>query len=370
MTFSKSISLAILQNKGYKIALTHSDVCTVEGGHNMENTSWITLSFYRYVKIKDPEALKLQLFSKWSDWNILGRIYVSQEGINAQLSLPQEHYQSWYSDLCEIFPSMPLKVAIDDHAKPSFRKLKIKTRTKIVADGLNDETFDSSDVGRHLTAAEFNEAMDSGEAIVVDMRNHYECEVGHFENAYLPEASSFREALPEVKEHLEDKKEKKILLYCTGGIRCEKASAWLRHQGFSDVNQLHGGIIDYYRQVKRQGLESKFKGVNFVFDDRLGERVTDDVLSECHQCGTKWDQHTNCKNPGCNRLFLQCDDCIEADDRCCSEECQKVMQGTREEQIRWQNEQEKIAPKFHRSRKRLKPLETLVPDNIAESRIH
>ena len=128
-----------------------------------------------------------------------------------------------------------------------------------------------------------------------------------------------------VKDILKGKEDKKILLYCTGGIRCEKASAYLKHHGFNDVNQLHGGIIEYARQIKSKGLESKFKGKNFVFDERMGERITDDVISRCYQCGSLCDSHYNCANDGCHLLFIQCETCREKFEACCSDECQKII---------------------------------------------
>ena len=118
------------------------------------------------------------------------------------------------------------------------------------------------------------------------MRNHYESEIGHFTNAIKPDVDTFRESLPIIETQLsEHKQDKKLLMYCTGGIRCEKASAYFKHKGFENVYQLEGGIIEYTRQVKAEGLKSKFIGKNFVFDHRLGERITDDIVSQCHQCG-------------------------------------------------------------------------------------
>ena len=156
------------------------------------------------------------------------------------------------------------------------------------------------------------------------MRNHYESEVGHFQGAILPDADTFREELPLVIDELKDKKDKKVLLYCTGGIRCEKASAYLKHNGFKDVNQLYGGIISYAHQIKEKGLENKFIGKNFVFDERLGERITDDIIATCHQCGNSCDDHTNCKNDDCHLLFIQCKSCAEKYQGCCTPECQEV----------------------------------------------
>ena len=290
----------------------------------------ITISFYRYVRIEEPSVMRDRLFLQWTNHNCLGRIYLAKEGINAQMSVPEHNYEAFLAELYAIpeFKDVPIKVAVEDDGK-SFLKLTVKVRHKIVADGLDDGAFDPGNVGNHLNAEQWNALLDADDVVVVDMRNHYESEVGHFEKAICPEAETFREELPEVLDMLEGKEDKPIMLYCTGGIRCEKASAWLRHHGFQNVNQLHGGIIDYHRQVASHGLRNRFRGKNFVFDERLGERISDDVISECHQCGATCDTHVNCAN--CNILFIQCPSCAEKRETCCSSECQKALHMTDEE---------------------------------------
>lgn len=293
----------------------------------------ITVSFYRYVIIDDPQKLRDHLFQHWSSLNILGRIYVAHEGINAQMSVPEENWEQFKADLnADIrFKNVPLKIAVEDDGK-SFYKLAVKVRNKIVADGLDDNAFDVTNVGNHLSAKEFNEAMEHPETIIVDMRNHYESEVGKFIGALTPDADTFREELPIVLDELKEKKDKKIIMYCTGGVRCEKASAYLKHHGFKDVNQLHGGIIDYVRQIKAEGLPSKFIGKNFVFDERVGERITDDVIAECHQCAELCDEHVNCANDDCHLLFIQCPKCAEKMNGCCTPECMHIASLSVEEQ--------------------------------------
>lgn len=293
----------------------------------------ITLSFYRYVIIDTPNEYRDELYKRWDTLNVKGRIYVAREGINAQLSVPEEHFETFRKDIDndKYLTNVPFKIAVEDDGK-SFYKLLLKVRKKIVADGLDDNAFDVTNVGKHLSAKEFNEALEQEGTVVVDMRNHYESEVGRFENAICPDVDTFREELEWVTENLKGKKDKKVLLYCTGGIRCEKASAYFKHEGFKDVNQLHGGIIDYARQIKQEGLESKFKGKNFVFDERLGEKITHDVISVCHQCGEPCDEHTNCANDDCHLLFIQCEKCKEKMKNCCTPECISITELPIEEQ--------------------------------------
>ncbi|MEM6804066.1 MAG: rhodanese-related sulfurtransferase, partial [Bacteroidota bacterium] len=278
-----------------------------------------TLSFYKYRKIEDPKVFRDELFSAWDKLGVKGRVYVAQEGINAQISLPSENFEDFKEHLYGIqgFEDLRLNIAVEDDGK-SFFKLKIKVRPKIVADGLDDSSFDASNGGKHLSAEEFNQLTSQEDTVVVDMRNHYESEVGHFRDAILPDVDTFRDSLPIVEDILDEHREKHIVMYCTGGIRCEKASAYFKHKGFEKVYQLEGGIIKYAHDVKEQGLENKFRGKNFVFDERLGERISDEVIAHCHQCGKPCDTHVNCKNVTCNLLFIQCEDCAKEYEGCCS----------------------------------------------------
>lgn len=292
-----------------------------------------TVSFYKYVRIDDPASWRDQLYLGLNNLEVLGRVYIATEGVNAQISVPSSRTEDLrtYLDSTEILRKVRLNIAIEDNGR-SFFKLKILVRKKIVADGLEDESFDVTKTGPHVDAREFNRIADDPNTIIVDMRNHYESEVGHFRNALLPDVDTFREELAVVEDLLANQKDKTILMYCTGGIRCEKASAWVKHKGFRDVYQLQGGIIAYTRQVKAEGLENKFVGKNFVFDERLGERITDDIISVCHQCGAPCDDHTNCRNDGCHLLFIQCRACAEKYERCCSEDCMNVIRLPEEQQ--------------------------------------
>jgi len=294
----------------------------------------LTLSFYKYAHIKNPLNFRNQLFINWDKLDVLGRIYVALEGINGQLSLPADNFQAFKKHLDSIpfLKNVRLNVAREQDNK-SFLKLKIKVRDKIVADGLNDTSFDVTNKGIHVGAQQFNDLIEDKNTVLVDMRNHYESEIGHFKNAVTPDVDTFRESLPIIEEDLKEHKEdKNLVMYCTGGIRCEKASAYFKHKGFKNVFQLEGGIIEYARQVKDLELDNKFIGKNFVFDDRRCERISDDVIAQCHQCGNPFDVHTNCANDACHLLFIQCESCKEEMNNCCSTNCKEIHALPYEEQ--------------------------------------
>ncbi|MFA5619546.1 MAG: rhodanese-related sulfurtransferase [Weeksellaceae bacterium] len=301
-----------------------------------QNVKFVTVSFYQYAHIGNPQIFRNFLYQNWFELDIVGRTYVAHEGINAQISIPAHNFEAFRKTLDEIsfLKGVRLNIAVDDAGVEfPFLKLKIKVRNKILADGLNDETFDVTDRGKHLSAVEFNALTDDPETILIDMRNHYESEVGHFKGAITPDVDTFRESLPIIeKEILQGNKDKNIVMYCTGGIRCEKASAWFKHQGYKNVHQLEGGIIKYANDCMDKGLENKYIGKNFVFDDRMAERISDEVIAHCHQCGKPCDTHTNCNNEACHILFIQCDECREKFDGCCCDDCKDIYHLPEEEQ--------------------------------------
>jgi len=297
---------------------------------------FMTISFYQYAQIANPNLFRDHLFIIWSNLDVVGRTYIASEGINAQIAVPTKNISQFREELYQIefLNGIRLNFAVDEsEAEFAFLKLKIKVRDKILADGLNDKTFDVTEKGKHLNAEEFNTLTNDPETLLIDFRNHYESEVGYFEGAILPDVDTFRDSLPKIEEEiLKGNETKNIVMYCTGGIRCEKASAWFKHRGFPNVHQLEGGIIKYARDVKEQGIQNKFKGKNFVFDERRGERITEEIVSVCHLCGTPADTHTNCDNSACHLLFIQCDKCKEKLDNCCSIQCQEIYHLPLEEQ--------------------------------------
>ena len=321
-----------------------------------ENFPRTTISFYQYFSIQDPQAFRDELYRAFNAMKVFGRIYVATEGINAQISVPTHTFEVFKDFLYsyKYLNGIRLNIAVNDNGK-SFWVLKIKVRDKIVADGIEDPNFSMENKGKYVNAQQMNQLLESPDTVVIDMRNHYEFEVGHFDNAIEIPSDTFREQLPMAAEMMKDKKDQNIIMYCTGGIRCEKASAYMLHQGFKNVFHLEGGVIHYANKVKEAGLESKFKGKNFVFDDRLGESITEDIIAKCHQCGKPADTHTNCKNDACHLLFIQCEDCARTFDGCCTTECKEVYHLPIEEQEALRKGVKKGMQVFNKSKQRLRP---------------
>ena len=342
------------------MAALHNRVSRKELKGRIKNdpTPRITISFYCYFKIEDPNAFRNELYHQLKDLSVLGRIYVANEGINAQISLPKAGLESLRTYLysMESLNGLRLNIAVDDDGK-SFYVLDIKVRNKIVADGITDPAFDMANKGRYVDAEQFNQLTSDKETIVIDMRNHYEYEVGHFENAIEIPSDTFRDQLPMAVDMMKDNKDKNIIMYCTGGIRCEKASAFMKHSGFKNVFHLKGGIINYVNEANQKGLPLKFRGKNFVFDQRLGERVTEEIISQCHQCGKPADTHVNCVNDACHLLFIQCDECKEKMESTCSKECFDFIHLPAEEQKRLRSGIDKGRNVFNKSKQRLDKLQ-------------
>lgn len=316
----------------------------------------VTLSFYQYFTIDNTQELRDTLYKNFLELNVLGRIYLAHEGINAQVSVPEDNVEVFKNYLYSIpqLNNIRLNNAFDDDGK-SFWMLKIKVRQKIVADGIVDKNFSMENKGNYVNAQQMNELLNDESTVVIDMRNHYEYEVGHFDKALEIPSDTFREQLPMAVNMMKDKKDKNIIMYCTGGIRCEKASAYMLHNGFTNVFHLEGGVINYAQQIKQQGLPSKFIGKNFVFDGRLGERITEDIISKCHQCGKPADTHTNCLNDGCHLLFIQCNTCKIEFSGCCTVKCKTIYQLPIEQQKQLRKGIDKGNMVFNKSKQRLRP---------------
>ena len=335
------------------MALLHNRISRKELKERILNdpTPRTTMSFYCYFKIEEPQVFRDELYKHLKELGVFGRIYLAGEGINAQISVPTENFEAFRSYLYSIEPlnGLRLNVAVDDDGK-SFYVLDVKVRNRIVADGIKDPDFDMANRGKYVNAEQFNQLTNDPDTVVIDMRNHYEYEVGHFENAIEVPSDTFREQLPMAVDMMKADKDKNIIMYCTGGIRCEKASAYMLHKGFKNVFHLEGGIINYVNQAKEKKLTNKFHGKNFVFDQRLGERVTNEIISQCHQCGKPADTHVNCVNDACHLLFIQCDECKEKMEGTCSQECFDFIHLPAEEQKKLRAGIDKGRNVFNKSR--------------------
>lgn len=283
-----------------------------------------TISFYRYFHIQNPKKLQLILIHKLKELQILGRIYIAQEGINAQIYIYQKYIYILKKFLCElnpIFKTVKFNFSTDDHAV-SFYRLQVKTRPHIVNDGIKNFKFNVKKLGKCISVKQFNIISNNKDCLIVDVRNDYEYEIGHFENAIHIPAHTFRNQLINMTKVLKNYQHKNIVLYCTGGIRCEKASAWLIQNKFKSVFFLQGGIINYINYMRKKKYTVKFLGKMFVFDARLYENTSTHIISYCHQCKINQSYlHKNCVRKKCNTLFLQCKICNEKFKGFCSSYC-------------------------------------------------
>ncbi|MBX4212153.1 rhodanese-related sulfurtransferase [Candidatus Pacearchaeota archaeon] len=268
--------------------------------------------FYKYVKIDDPQEFAISHKDFCKELGLFGRILIAEEGINGSVSGTKDQIERYKSAMRSnpIFSDIQFKE--EEGLMHPFNRMAVKVKKEIVR---FDQDVDLSKAGKHISPQEFLELHDK-EVIIVDARNDYESRVGKFKNAVIAPISNFRE-FPKFAETLNDKKDKKILMYCTGGIRCEKASAYLIQNGFSDVSQLDGGILNFVQQYPNTIWEGKC----FVFDKRLLSAGDESSLSACEGCGIKCDLYKDCRNKTCNKFTSLCSECDRKLAGCCSEKC-------------------------------------------------
>lgn len=286
--------------------------------------SFSMVTFYSFVKIDSPKAVIEKLNRDWKPFEALGRVYVAEEGVNAQMAIPS-NVLSHFKECVKSEPLLSGAVVNDDRDISRkqyedllpFRSLHIRERKQILVDGIGSHNLQWTERnGVELDAESFHAALDNPSAVVLDCRNRYESDVGRFQGAIPLNTDTFKDSWDAMSDILKDKpKDTPILTYCTGGIRCVKIDAYLQQaMGFSNVYRLKGGIVNYVKSLEtgRIGSDaspgdagdinanSKFKGVNFVFDERICSRVTNDVLSSCKTCGEPWDTYINCHNSDCD----------------------------------------------------------------------
>lgn len=281
------------------------------------------VSFYKYFFIKSTKEYRDQIYKNFYKYNVLGRVYISDEGINAQISIPVKWYFFVKNFLYTLDPELNnlfINKSLNNDVK-AFWVLSVKIKKNIVNDGIKNPLFDSKNVGIYIKSKQVNMMLSDPKTIFVDMRNSYEYEIGHFPNAIEIKSQTFREQLQKVIQVIDYAKNKKIVMYCTGGIRCEKASAWMHFNGFKYVYHLKGGILGYVHDAKKNGLPILFQGSNFVFDNRMSEKISDKIISFCKQCHKPSDRYVNCSFDLCHLLFIQCKNCMIDFKNCCSENC-------------------------------------------------
>lgn len=284
---------------------------------------YFVLAFYQISPIQDPNG-EVKLHKEYlATKDAKSRIYISEEGINGQMSLIKDDamkYVDWMHSRPE-FKNVSFK--LHEWHEHAFPKLTIKYRKQLVA---LDKKVDLEKKGQHISPQEFKRVLDDNEPhVLLDVRNNYEWAVGRFSGARVPPCENFREFdewATELKKEVDPKKSK-VMMYCTGGIRCEFYSALLKESGFENVLQLDGGVIQYGLDEGSKHWEGKL----FVFDDRLTVPISQEetpVIGTCHTCKTPIEAYYNCANIECNQLFLCCKTCLEAHAGCCGKECQSA----------------------------------------------
>lgn len=282
-----------------------------------------TLLYYCYSHIQDAEQYAADHLKFCKDTGLTGRIIIADEGINGTVSGTQEQCKAYMDYVYADGRFNATEFKIDEVSQPSFMKMHCRYKSEIVHSGLKDPQIidPTKKTGKHLEPKEFLSLKDQDDVVILDVRSNYEHSMGKFKNAVTLDIDNFRD-FPAMINELAQYKDKKILTYCTGGIKCEKASALLLHEGFKDVYQLHGGIIKYGKEAGGQDFEGKC----YVFDNRIAvdvNEVNPVIISTCRNCGNTTSKMINCANPECNEHFTQCDDCGTALDGCCSNECKE-----------------------------------------------
>lgn len=280
-----------------------------------------TILYYCYSPIADAEQFAADHLKFCKSLGLVGRIIVADEGLNGTVSGTETSCKAYMEAVHADMRFAKTEFKIDEVPEPSFIKMHCRYKSEIVHSGLRDTSIinPNEQTGKHLEPSAFKEMIDQDDVIILDVRSNYEHSLGRFKNAITLDIDNFRE-FPEKINELAQYKDKKVLTYCTGGIKCEKASALLLHHGFNDVYQLHGGIIKYGKEAGGEDFEGKC----YVFDNRIAvdvNSVNPTIVSKCYNCGTTTAKMINCANPECNEHITQCDECGTKLEGCCSAAC-------------------------------------------------
>lgn len=278
----------------------------------------VVSSFYKYAKIEDPVEFQKE-HQKYCDFlGIKGKVLVGKEGINGTVSGFLEQIERYEDKVKQLFKDIHFKRTISE--QPPFKKTIVRVRKEIVSSGLK---VNLKNTAKYISPKELKELLDKKEEVIIlDARNNYESKIGKFKNAITPDIEVFRE-FPKVVEDIKDLKNKKIVTYCTGGIRCEKASAYLKENGFNNVFQIEGGILNFIEQFPN----TYFEGRCFVFDDRISIPTGSKIdLTICELCHVSCSRYINCQNAKCNKFFICCEECSEPLKETCSKTCRGIIE--------------------------------------------
>ncbi len=304
----------------------------------MTDAPYQVLLYYFYCDIQDPEHYRDEHRALCESLELLGRIIVGKEGINGTVSGTKENCAKYMDALRNDPLTAEVEFKIDPEQGHVFPKLSVKAREEIVTLGLGEDDFSPTETtGKYLSPKEWLDAMQDPNSVIIDARNDYEWELGKFKDAILPPVDSFRDLPQWIRDNREKFEGKRILTYCTGGIRCEKFSGHLVREGFDDVSQLHGGIVTYGKDPEVKGED--YEGQCYVFDERIAvpvNSVNPSIIAHCIHCNEPCERYINCKSKHeCNAQHFSCEPCAEKFSNCCSTECQEVffkLEATQSEQ--------------------------------------
>lgn len=282
------------------------------------------LLYYKYVTIENPEEFAAEHLQFCKELGLRGRVLVAKEGINGTVSGTVEQTNTYMETMHKDPRFKDLWFKIDEAEGHAFKKMFVRPRPELVTFRLEEDINPNELTGKYLTPKEWYEMMQREDVVILDGRNDYEYEIGHFRGAIRPEVKAFREFPEWIRNNLSQYKDKKVLTYCTGGIRCEKLSGFLLKEGFKEVYQLHGGIVTYGKDPEVKG--HLFDGKCYVFDERISvpiNQVENVIVSKCYHCGKPEDRYINCANPECNLQHVCCEECEVIHKHSCSKDCEE-----------------------------------------------
>lgn len=289
-------------------------------------SEYAILLYYKFVKVPDAEQFAQEHLAYCKELDVKGRILISDEGINGTLSGTIAQTEQYMKDLRAnpLFSDIVFKIdEADGHA---FKKIFVRYKKELVTFRVEDELDPNVITGEHLAPKDFYEMMQRDDVVILDGRTGYEFDLGHFRGSIRPEVDSFKEFPDWIRENMSELKDKPILTYCTGGIRCEKLSGFMMKEGFQQVYQLDGGIVTYGKDPEVQG--QLFDGKCYVFDERISVQINhtdeDIIVGRCHHCGQPADQFINCANDACHLQHICCENCEAQHSGHCSDECEAI----------------------------------------------